>query len=383
MVFDKKKALQSILESTDGIHLTIYLENQGNREGLLLQLKECIQEAHEFLQPVMTIEERMSFLEPLDSILGDKRIFENMQGHLGLFRTKEALRVLSIPIEVKRQCHVANSFHVKPLLRWMQIDKEFFMLDLSNESVSMYFGNQSTFQKIGELWFTNKWPITKQLGTIKKSRKITTEMKIEQLVDWISEVWKLSPSQSQPIMFVHGEMKLGSRLSRLSKNVQQVERLSQNKKMDIARACAFVRDFLRLESAKMIQKTLIEFRVADELNLTKKNIFQIAKAAVQGKIRKLVVAEEVNIFGKVDRETGGLALHPFDLDHEDDDILDDIAQAVLSNGGEVIVVSKQDIPQGRPAVAIVAGEGIDIDDQIEDLRKKLKKENDSDVDLSQ
>jgi hypothetical protein len=97
----------------------------------------------------------------------------------------------------------------------------------------------------------------------------------------------------------------------------------------------------------------MEFYQAEDLNLAIKNIFQIAKAAIKGKVRKLVIADGINIFGKIDRKSGGLSIHPTHLDHEDDDILDDLAQEVLAQGGEVVVASRDEIPKGRPALAIL------------------------------
>lgn len=49
----------------------------------------------------------------------------------------------------------------------------------------------------------------------------------------------------------------------------------------------------------------------------------------------------------------GQAIHPVELDHEDDDILDDLAQAVLTAGGEVIVAPKDQLPTTSPVLAIL------------------------------
>jgi hypothetical protein len=54
----------------------------------------------------------------------------------------------------------------------------------------------------------------------------------------------------------------------------------------------------------------------------------------------------------VNRATGKLAINPFQLDHEDDDILDDLAQIVVLNGGKVIAIDKDKIPGKRVAIAI-------------------------------
>lgn len=96
----------------------------------------------------------------------------------------------------------------------------------------------------------------------------------------------------------------------------------------------------------------MEFRFAEEGNRSCKNIFQISKEVVQGRVRKLIVSDELSIFRKIDKKPGELAIHPFDLDHEDEDILYDLGQMVLSQVGEVIVASRNEIPKGRPILAI-------------------------------
>ena len=57
------------------------------------------------------------------------------------------------------------------------------------------------------------------------------------------------------------------------------------------------------------------------------------------------------------------------MDHEDDDILDDLAQIVLSQGGEVIVASKNEIPKGRPILAILDDGGKEIE-KIKNIRHR-------------
>ena len=101
-----------------------------------------------------------------------------------------------------------------------------------------------------------------------------------------------------------------------------------------------------------MERSLLEFQYADNLDLTESNIFSIAKAAIQGRVKRLMIAGEVNMFGKLNRTTGDLVLHKADLDHEDDCLLDDLAQTVLAYGGKVIVASQSEVPGGHPILAI-------------------------------
>lgn len=339
MIIEKKISLKPILESSEGIHLTAYLVNRDDLIDLKSQLRETINEAYEWLHSVLTVNERKKFLEPLDTLLNDARIFKSMKGNIGIFRNKDSFRVLNVPIEVERQCHVANTFHVKPLLRWMQIDREFLLLGLTPESAHLYLGSQSSLQKIDSILLPR---LSKQGLALETS-------------SWLGEWLEHITQRSSPKLFLAGEQRPIDRVLKKLKyqNVIKTPIAPNFCEGNVIEVCQVVRKLLKDEAKKSLQHALMEFRFAEEVNLAKKNIFQIAKAAVQGHIKKLIVADGINVFGKVDKKTGALAIHPFDLDHEDDDILDDLAQTVLAFGGEVVIAPREDIPKGRPALAIL------------------------------
>lgn len=360
MIIDKKLTLRPILESSEGIHLTAYLVNRGDVVDLKSQLRETLNEAYEWLHPVQSTEERKRFLEPLDALLKDARIFKGMKGNIGIFRTKDSFRVLNVPVEIERQCHVASSFHVKPLLRWMQSDREFLLLGLSQNSAHLYLGSRTSLQKIDSILFP-EFLKPRQALDEDTSSKTSREFRIKQdeTFAWLSNWLEQMTKKSTPRLFFAGEKEL---VDRLLKNLQYTNVIKtpvaptfgEHSLMEV---CTFIRELMIDEAKKTLQRALLEFRIAEEMNLAKKNIFQIAKAVMQGRVKKLIVADGMNIFGKVDKKTGGLAIHPFDLDHEDDDILDDLAQAVLAFGGEVVVASIDQLPKGRPVLAILDDQG--------------------------
>lgn len=337
MLTSKKITLKPLFESADGIHLTAYLVNRGRFADLKLQLKETINQAYECLSPVLSSEELKKFLDPIDALLEDPRILKQMKANVGIFRNKDTFRVLNVPVNVEQTCQVATSFHIKPLLKWLQTDKEFLLLGLENDAAHLYWGSQESFKLIDSVLLpeTFTW-----------------------LNDWISELTK----QSKPKLFIAGEKSIVDSLSRSLKYKNIVKKTISDfyTKNNISQICSRIRELLKAESKVEVEKTLAEFRFAEEDHRARKNIFQISKAVVRGRVRKLVVSEEHSIFGKIDKESGGLQIHPFDLDHEDDDILDDLAQMVLSQGGEVIVASRDEMPKGRPILAILDDDGLDL-----------------------
>ncbi|MBN8537169.1 MAG: hypothetical protein J0M15_08945 [Deltaproteobacteria bacterium] len=356
MLTSKKTILKPLFESTNGLHLTAYLINRGDLVDLKSQLRDIITQTYEWLNPVMSIEDRNKFLEPLDSLLEDASIFKEMKGNIGIFRNQASFRLLNIPIEVEQACQVATSFHVKPLLKWLQSDQEFLLLGLEKEAAHLYLGNQSSFKLVESILLPEALKGKEFNGgyqSLKDSRtKRTKEGEtIAWLNEWISELTRTT----KPKLFVAGEKSFVSRLGRKLryKNVAKAPIADLFVKNNVSDICSSVRRVMRAEAKEYVEKSIFEFRLAEEGNRVQKNIFQISRAVVQGRVRKLLVTDELNIFGKIDKKSGGIAIHPFDLDHEDDDILDDLAQMVLSQGGEVIVASKNEIPSGRAILAIL------------------------------
>ncbi|MCB0422427.1 MAG: hypothetical protein KDD61_15615, partial [Bdellovibrionales bacterium] len=140
----KELSLKTIIRSKGGVHLTSYLENRGSLVQLKKQIRQSIEVATEHLSSVMPEEELKRFLSPLNQLLQDSKILKSFTLNIGLFRTRDSFRMLGIPVDIDHICVVATSFHVKPLLRWIQTDKEFLLLGLEKGSASLYLGSQSS-----------------------------------------------------------------------------------------------------------------------------------------------------------------------------------------------------------------------------------------------
>jgi hypothetical protein len=180
----------------------------------------------------------------------------------------------------------------------------------------------------------------------------------KQTFSWMSDWIEESASRGNLKLFVAGESYLTDQINRGASHNLVVRRpiapfFSEDQAQDIVQK---VRLYLLKEARTRLEQALITFRIADEMNLTQKSIREIARAVVQGRVRKLMIAENREVFGRLNPKTGKLALHPFDMDHEDDDLLDDLAQRVLISGGEVYVAKKEEIPGGKPILAILEEE---------------------------
>lgn len=364
MLISKRLTLKPLMESSDGVHLTAYLVNRGHLPHFRTQLRETIDQTYEWLKPIMTTDEINRFLEPIDALLVDSSILKKMKGNVGIFRNADSFRVLSLPIEVEQTCQVATSFHVKPLLKWLQVDQEFLLLGFEKQAAHLYLGSQDSLRLVDSVLFPESFKTSDDLGdyaSLKKSRQKYDKMSdtFSWMNDWIAELTRAT----KPKLFLAGEAPLVEHmLKRLAyKHTVRTSVSQKFGKKHLGEIGSTIRRILRTESKKSIESALLEFRIAEEENRARKNLFQISKAVVQGKVRKLIVSDDLSIFGKIDKKSGGISIHPFDQDHEDDDILDDLAQMVLNQGGEVVVASRGDIPKGRPILAILDKDNQDLE----------------------
>lgn len=94
-----------------------------------------------------------------------------------------------------------------------------------------------------------------------------------------------------------------------------------------------------------------EFRELRDRGLASDILTHVAEAAVLGRVRRLLVSDRQPLFGRVDRTTGEVTLHAGQTGPQDDDVLDDLAEIVLSRGGQVVVLDPPQMPEEAAAVA--------------------------------
>lgn len=349
MVVEKKLSFKPIMESKGGVHLTCYLEKRASTHELSTQLSWQLEEAKDCLEAVMSEEQAERLLEPLESLAYDPAIFAQITGNIGLFRNAEGLRILNIPSSVEDGCHVASSFHIKPLLTWLQNDREFLILGLEQSAAHLYLANQSLLRKVDTLLLSEV--ISPAEGFARGRSTEGVRLLITHLNQWLTELTRLSA----PVMFLVGPGPLESELAAALKyrnRLRQIVGLRFSDSM-VTQIGQQIRQIMADEARQQIVRELSEFRCNESSGLLQKNIFQISQSAVAGRVRKLVISSDFEVFGKINEKTGELAVHPFDLDHEDDDILDDLAQIVLKSGGEVVLLPRKEIPSARPALALL------------------------------
>jgi hypothetical protein len=318
------KIINQIRTQNYGAHITIYLQ-KDSVPTMKRNLSQIIKEAHILLSRGYAQQQVEKYLEPIIRLCRNTSMLKNIKGNIGMFRTIDSFRIISIPINIENECIVASSFHIKPIMIWAQNEKEFCLVGSFKNEGFVYQGNSSQMN-LKEITSLSELVENYKYDKNYFGKRVFFAGPKEQMY----KIFGLEVSSKSKIKYV-GDF-----------NPKTLQPLHEK-----------ISKYLKLETQFNLNSSIFEYNDAEELGLAKKNIFQIAKNAIQGRVKKLIIAEDYKIWGKLDKQTGGLQINPTQLDHEDDDILDDIAQVVLEKGGEVILQPTEKMPQRRPILAIL------------------------------
>lgn len=315
-----------------------------------------------------------SIMKPLNELKEDKEFWNNTSDGIGVFASVNKCIVYKLDNPVKELAVVANSFHIKPLVKAFQSTENYHLLGLSRESFTLYQGNQFGFK---EIKIDRDTPRTMKevLGAQSTDPHLShgsyggagTTMyhghgDVQQEVDKDTEKYfryvdsfvydNYSKDMKLPLILVslkehHSEFK------RVSSNPFLLE-VSIDQSIDSLNSSDLLneaRKIIESINEKKTQKMAESFSNAAAGSLGSSDLEEVAKAAFESRVKMLLVEEEKIIPGKIDSKTG--EINYGDINSPDyDDILDDLAELVLSNGGDVLVLAQDKMPSNTGVAAI-------------------------------
>lgn len=237
---------------------------------------------------------------------------------------------------------VADSFHIKPLIRLRKNEKGFFLVTMSSRAINVFIDNEGHLLRLDS--FRN------DPGVDGNNRKEFNEF----FQHTANELNKLFSSYRVPIVLAGVKDNVGHMKKLLSQTFLMASSIIGNvEKIKTRDLRDKVLDILQpyYNAQELKAQSDIDIAMANEVAVF--YLEDIAISAVHGKIKKLFVVENKYLWGNLNLETGEMAITPKQTNAHDDDILDDLCQIVLSKGGEVEVVGELKDFKGHLAVAIV------------------------------
>ena len=312
------------------------------------------------LEPVAELADRGEWGPPLDG--------------LAVFRSPEFFAHHSLPMTLPERLVVADTFHVRPLLRFLESSERYYVLALSQNQVRLFEGTPSSLSLMepglpvrsledalgaehDERFLNVRSAGRGGEGTLYHGHGDAEGAREEDLRRFFrvvdSAAWKLLREERAPLILagIGRYVPLYRELSRypfvaergIEGNVDDLdgEQLRQR-----------ARPLLDALFSARRQEQLEELAVARGRGRAALDLESIGRHAVQGRVRRLFLSEGSHLRGRLDRETG--EIHEAAANGEPgDDVLDDVAEAVLARDGEVTTLPAEAMPGGAPAAALL------------------------------
>jgi hypothetical protein len=351
-----------------------------------LRFKNLLETAEDLLRRRYTPQDVRALLEPVGILsnsdfwrylgaLSSNGCWRTQIAGLAVFRSPDFTGYYQIPVRLPEVAVVADTFHVKPLIQFLQSNRRFFVLALSQKNVALYEGTPYSLGRVELLDLPASF--TEALGSDRKESFLNlhspsansaapifhghggvAQNKKETLVRFFrvidNALWRLLREERAPLVLVgvgyyHPIYHTLSRYPHLTEHGVEGNFEHAMPQEIHTRVWPIVSAWFQAREDQVLNEyTRLAGReqVRDDLQ-------RVAQAAVHGQGRRLLVEEHVHLWGMLDCENGKVVQHATQQDTRDGDVLNDLTACVLARGGEVLTVQAARMPSRSPVAAIL------------------------------
>lgn len=373
---DFRQALAGAQPPCVSLYQPTHRHHPGNQEDPI-RFRNLIKELDQSLQIQYSTEEIRQLLEPFEALSSDHDFWNHTTDGLAVFGAPGFFKVFGLQRTTPELAVVADSFHTKPLMRFLQSADRFQVLALNLHEIKLFEGNRDALDEI-DLAPGVPRTLTEALGeeltephqTVASyggigggsvamrhghgDKKDETDIDTERFFRRVDRAILESHSQPSGLPLI---------LAALPEHQGHFRKLSQNSFL-LGEGIKIHPDSLPMTEFRkrawpifqpQYQARLAaladDFAVAKSKGLGQEDVKQVAEAAAAGRIATLLIEADRQISGRINSATGEVEYK--DLSHPDvDDLLDDLGELVSKNGGRVLVVPADQMATTTGAAAI-------------------------------
>ena len=321
--------------------------------------RQLVDDAGRVVMAAFPASQADELMAPLLQLGGDERFWEHTLDGLAVLRATDYYQAYNLQRSVPERCIVADSFHVKPLLRIAQSADRFHVLAITRDHARLFQGDRYALDEVPlDPGFPNT--LVKALGEPDNDRQEYTDVsdEIDQQTQRFFRV--VDRAVSEQYSKLAGIPLL---LASLPQNQPTFRAVSHNAQLvDEGIAInpdALTPDDLRERAWKVAEPRYLarlagfvdDYHAGKARQLAADNLEEITMAVIGGRVRVLLVEDERMVPGRIDPSTGSV-LHGDLTDAHTDDLLDDLAEFTLRMAGDVVIVPSARMPTQSGAAAI-------------------------------
>jgi hypothetical protein len=358
--------LSDLVSARGEAFVSIYLKTTPETqhiEAARTRLKQMLTKATEQLATAGAAKRTIwPIEEQVDDLLDDDDFWRVQANALAIFVTPDSLRSYRLPNDLTETVQVADRFHLKPLLRAVSMPQHAFVLALAEDEVRVIelLGDQPAQEiKLSDLpkdaasvagtASVNSRNYSGRLGGSEGQKHHLRQY--ARKID--SALRGLLSGRTEPLILAATEPMLS-----IYRSVNSYPHLA-DKALETSPVRIPAHDLGADARAVVDDANAAMVKAAKDLFATRKSegrattdTADAARAATFGAVDTLLVDIDVVVPGLVD-ETSGAVTFDDEANAASYGVIDEIAGRVLANGGRVLAVRKDDIPQGAALAAIL------------------------------
>jgi hypothetical protein len=339
-----------------------------------IRFRNLVRALEESLRQKYAARDMPTILEAYQALAGDRDFWNHTLSGLAVLGAPGLFRVYRLQRPVPELAVVADSFHLKPLVRILQSADSYHVLGLSRDRITFYEGNRDV---LDEIELSPDVPRTSADVLGEERREAATSAwapaagspgvlhGMGSKSDWVdAEAERFFRAVDRGIL-EHYSRPSGLRLlpAGLPENLTAFRRISHNpflmdEGIDVHPDSLAIED-LRNRAWQAVEPHyltrlagLIEmFEISRPRELGDDDLARIARSAVAGRVSTLLVEADRHVPGRIDAVTGQIEYDDL-ANPEVDDLLDDIGELVLKNGGQLVIVPAERMPTRNGLAAI-------------------------------
>jgi len=324
-----------------------------------------------------------ALLQPVQSLLDEAYFWQHQRDGLSVFIAPDDFHFYHLPFRVEELLIIARSYYVKPVLPLFTNNGHYYILAISQDEVRLFEG---TRHSVGQIDLPEGTPESldealqfddpeKQLqfhsGTSRSTAQGGTRAgmfhgqgpgdeegkdRIERYLNLVDAGLKSIFREKQTPLILAGVDYLLPIYHKISEyaNIMEEgitgspEHLRPEELQE--QAWPIVEPYFRQEMEKVVE----QYQQLAVTNKTTDNIEEIVAAAFYGRVDKLLLAVDTQIWGIFDPETGKVVHYQTGQSQEDDlALLDFAAMQTLQKDGSMYVLPQEEMPTDSPVAAVL------------------------------
>lgn len=352
--------------------LSLYMPTHRNHPDNLqdpIKYKNLVKQLEDSMKHQKFQGDAEALLAPFEALSNDKDFWDHTLDGLAIFGSENFFKVVGVPITLNELVVVADSFHIKPLKKYLQSTDRYQVLGLSLHDFQLYEGNRHSIvqvelpkdfpttikEALGEELTDEHLTVASYGGVASNQanmvhghggRKDELDVDAERFFRAAADVVYEKVSKSSGLPLILAALPEHHNLFRkVNKNPFLVnEGVEVNpKSVDSDRFVKMAWEVMEPNYKQGIQSLAETFQEASSKNKGSNIISEVAKAAVESRVDTVLLESDRIIPGKINEETG--SIEKGNLEHPElDDLLDDIGELVSARGGKVVIVPKEMMP---------------------------------------